>query len=752
MFTSGHMTRDVEPEIYILVDHIPIHSAPCECGSCEQQFIRKELQNKTLYMYEAVVPAVDAKSLLSRYTTQINTDRAYLADRCDRFGDTILSRWRKKSYNKRETLILQADSTIEKEAWFRLRIDGVGMLWQDVRKQHRNQWLLPYMSTEIMKSNPSVLLGLIYNRVRYSPEEWAPFDSDLIREGFSSGQLGLEYCGHYGVLMHGVEYGKLVPWNKEAAERWDIIGYPRARLIVEAQALMFSRLRSIVDLILDRVNTLDSMRASDKWQQTMRAGSKQSGRVELWSDYINQPFSRPPQFDVDYYCSVAKARMQAAEDHLWLLQTDLSYTRRFIKLMAVGEAYTTGWKHELIAQDMHLCMEEYMLWQELNEAWSCVRDHYRRFRDNIYPGQPLPHRLEPNLALLELALLRNMEKRVRHLSAHVPQRPGFQHLYKITMNTDETGLSRGRIDRACQTPTNVLYYADPLDWIVGQLRCHPDEEHRFDHAELFARPEAHLAEANAEERGRFDETIYEKMSSFAALHEMLSAVRLHRPAFNFRDEKGLHDLLKLNSTAFTRRLVPDGAPIRAYPFPSKYLKIFDQTAPASGKKTEEWLERRTAERRALGTFWNQARETLRLELQSKLAIGERAPKPKTRPSEPVNHQASIVEPLTSKEVLKSQIPTTTRALDLVKKMYPITAGEATANVDWDLFVHSMADLNFNARNVGGSAVAFDHAASGRKIIFHRPHPVSKIDSVMLQSMGKRLSKHFGWNRDIFVEA
>lgn len=111
-----------------------------------------------------------------------------------------------------------------------------------------------------------------------------------------------------------------------------------------------------------------------------------------------------------------------------------------------------------------------------------------------------------------------------------------------------------------------------------------------------------------------------------------------------------------------------------------------------------------------------------------------------------------MEPLTSKEIMESQIPTTTRTLDLVKKMYPITAGEATANVDWDLFVHSMADLNFAARNVGGSAVAFDHAASGRKIIFHRPHPVSKIDSVMLQSMGKRLSKHFGWNRDIFVEA
>lgn len=61
----------------------------------------------------------------------------------------------------------------------------------------------------------------------------------------------------------------------------------------------------------------------------------------------------------------------------------------------------------------------------------------------------------------------------------------------------------------------------------------------------------------------------------------------------------------------------------------------------------------------------------------------------------------------------------------------------------------MNDPNFNARNVGGSAVAFEHP-SKKKIIFHRPHPVAKIDSVMLQSMGKRLEKHFGWSRETFV--
>jgi hypothetical protein len=187
-----------------------------------------------------------------------------------------------------------------------------------------------------MKANPSVLLGLLHHRVYHSPEEWAPFDNHQFIQSWAHGRFNLEYCGKYCVVMHGVNYGKLVPWNKEAAERWDIVSYPRVLLIVEAQALMFSRLRAIVDLILEGVDH-SITDASDKWQELVRAGSKQSNNIELWSDYVNRPFSTPPKFDVDHYCSIAESRMQAAQDHLRLLQTDPSYFRRFVKVSAIGE-------------------------------------------------------------------------------------------------------------------------------------------------------------------------------------------------------------------------------------------------------------------------------------------------------------------------------------------------------------------------------------------------------------------------------
>lgn len=55
-------------------------------------------------------------------------------------------------------------------------------------------------------------------------------------------------------------------------------------------------------------------------------------------------------------------------------------------------------------------------------------------------------------------------------------------------------------------------------------------------------------------------------------------------------------------------------------------------------------------------------------------------------------------------------------------------------VYWDNFVDALSDVGFAARNSSGSAVIFENESlgeeghSGGKIVFHKPHPVSKIES------------------------
>jgi hypothetical protein len=133
------------------------------------------------------------------------------------------------------------------------------------------------------------------------------------------------------------------------------------------------------------------------------------------------------------------------------------------------------------------------------------------------------------------------------------------------------------------------------------------------------------------------------------------------------------------------------------------------------------------------------------------------PKIKTRPAE--QPELMEIENGVDDATLSSplQIPLRKRAYDVFTLMFPSTAGEASKGVDWNIFVHTMSDVGFTARNGGGSAVVFEAVSSmegggegGGKIVFHKPHPVAKIDPVMLHSMGKRMTKWFGWQRETFV--
>ena len=91
-------------------------------------------------------------------------------------------------------------------------------------------------------------------------------------------------------------------------------------------------------------------------------------------------------------------------------------------------------------------------------------------------------------------------------------------------------------------------------------------------------------------------------------------------------------------------------------------------------------------------------------------------------------------------------------MDMISYMLPAT-GSVTPpakTIDWDSFVSAMTDVGFSARHGGGSAVIFEaEDAQKGKFVFHKPHPVAKIDPIMLRSVGKRMNKWFGWIRNAF---
>jgi len=790
----------------------PICPPPCECVDCQNQFYMTEEQKQDRFSYKTQISDVEAREILKDYISRIRNDREFLQKQCVVYGDKILSRWRKKSRQQRAACLLHAEPDLYPQQWFIPRYTNTSPEWKDARK-YRKSFLLPYLNVELLKTNPAVFFGLLHNRTLYPPEDWVSFDNKELTLGWAMGYFDLEFCGHC-VVMHGARYGELAPWEPKAAHRSDIIGFPRARLIIEAQACLLGFLRRVVDQILPSASPEQPV-SSSKWVEMTKMGFKKGGDLAFWSQYTYQPFSAPPVFNIDTLLSQAKARLDAKGDHLWLLETEPTYMRRHIQLILQGEIIKSSERrvtYPMILGEFCYDVEAYWFWQWVYDEFQNARICSLRYRDHIHAGEALPQKYDKALGALELLLVNAMHSRSLHLEAIIPQRPGFRHLWEFK-NIDPTGQIR--VVRKSTTDVTDLFYEDPLEWCLIQLQGAPDAQTRFDHAMLFNFLDEHLSSCSAKDRARLDPIIFEKLSDYAAIHELLVSVRLHRPQNTNRD---LDDVFENDDRKVWRHrnkhpklTGPD------YLVLAELLEEFAEIPLPKGRKDRGWLQRFDSIHRALQKFWEGMRQRYQAslerdgrsfdEIQSDLdilslctssiylegiqaeresvmasitnieeSIENTSPqihyspnesqkavrrqnvvakvKVKTRGTDPIALTAlpEAKQELPPKEV-NPIVLVKARTFEILNAMFPAPNEETAKSIDWNAFVQAMGDVGFLAWNGGGSAVIFEKSSDsgqGGRIIFHKPHPVEKIDPIMFRSMGKRMTKWFGWHRDLFV--
>lgn len=104
-------------------------------------------------------------------------------------------------------------------------------------------------------------------------------------------------------------------------------------------------------------------------------------------------------------------------------------------------------------------------------------------------------------------------------------------------------------------------------------------------------------------------------------------------------------------------------------------------------------------------------------------------------------------------IILDPIPVSRRNFDEVfGAMFPTDKVEAKRSVDWNTFLRAMKAVGCALHNgSGGSEVLFKHEKFG-KIVFHKPHPESKIDPIKLHAWGHRLARRFQWSRARFAVA
>ena len=809
--------------------------APCQCLECCQQY-RNEAALKVKHMtYFFLAEVENAQKLLDEQVATIRANQAFLRRVLLNHGNAISNRWRKASQSKRASAIHSALPDIQVEKWAMFKyFYGPSVLLNEALL--RKSCLLPYLNLDDLRSDPFKFLSLLHARSKHDLDDWIAFDVDQTRMAWENGWVAVKHCDH-AVTMFGAEYGRLVPWDLDQAHRWDIIGFPRAHLVIEAQFILLKLLRDVVEGLLRNVQKESG---SDKWIELVECDFRRSSESETWTPLSNRAFTAPPMLNADSLFEIAISRFKMAQDHVWLLQTDAYYMRNEARYVLDTQVAKTVREKAGRSEYMNFVANRMVLrafgridrWDMVVKECQNFKAVSQKFCSAIQHGQALPFEYQMAIRLLELLLINVLLAQTRELEVLLPSLRGFEKCYaKVAISRLGGEITANVIPRTI----GEWYKEDPLFWGLQLLTADPRSP--FDPAMLFGFLDEVMGEKHLDiDRSRGDQQLMDKLSDLGATWELLIAVRSQRPRGqeNFTD-KNLSQCQESFSRVWIRHSkIPDHC---KQGLTSEHVSIlkagfllqkFESLPLPSGKKDIVWQQRSDAVHARLTAFWTRARqwyeiyfleqgyseeqikqflglvsfdiapEHLRaIEEQKKTILAGPKPKPKPLTTEDApaqsywsptadegsgahlvrrpkvkqkrreneetkgkfevqSEQVEDFHPISSAESDNAStftIPVSPETLQIFNDMFP-TSNEDVEKpkkkglLDWRRFVGAMTGAGFSASSSGGSAVTFANAHG--KIIFHRPHPVAKIDPSMLAWFGKRLNKWFGLDRGNFV--
>lgn len=113
--------------------------------------------------------------------------------------------------------------------------------------------------------------------------------------------------------MYGANYGQVVPWDKNQDHSWVTIGYPRAQLVLESQALTLKFVRKTVRRLLEGVE-LQSLFI--RWDQIVQNEFRIAGDQDTRGMLSNRSFLWPPKIDEMHLLALCESRLSLAQDEL----------------------------------------------------------------------------------------------------------------------------------------------------------------------------------------------------------------------------------------------------------------------------------------------------------------------------------------------------------------------------------------------------------------------------------------------------
>ncbi|KAK4545913.1 hypothetical protein LTR36_002477 [Oleoguttula mirabilis] len=724
-----------------------------DCALCYQHFRPVEDQQKECFKYAGHLSDLQADRLIQEVLQQSTYNLEYVKAKLETHGDLILTRWTKKSKDKRAAILSSAAPNVfgdwppppqvKTSAEYAQPIEGpytTENITQWVKPRSSVCSFAPWLELQGFMEDRMQLLSLLHVRTQYSPSAWAGFDIRGTSVAFTAGLIPVLFNAKC-VRMFSDRYGEMTEWSGALTHSWAYAGFPRAYLTLEAQSVIMGTLHALVDSIVADAEP----GGNAKWVALVQSGFRGSGCEALWGAYTNQAFAPPVLFDPEVMLRKAKARLDLVLDEFWLMQTEPAYMHHVIRHAsgsivcdeASGVNSTVRWNHIAMSL-MAEAVNRLTTWRLIVTECQSTSDLFKKHETHIGPGKPLPR--EVNTAVVSLGTIVNLRlKRQNYIfDKLLPSMRSFRDRFTAYQG----GGTLRHHERQNMDPSNKC---DRLYWNIDLSHGALQSNNLNGASIIFQMLEREmLDDVPARLVEKLDKRLYDQLSDIATtdelrcmwLYSQLDVSKADDGAIDayYRQIYGDQPARKVGNAVLDRRCEERIG---------RLLRLFGESSwPKGGRKDLDWLDKATASRKCS----DETAPVRRKRTKAKAArdVGGDSTMSEADIQKLNLSESEEVEP----EVVLSSIPVRQDSLAVFHRMYPTDATSAQGSVRWTQFVQAMADAGFVATEANGSAVNFTNGNGS--IAFHKPHPEPTVEPITLHSWAKCMRRRFEWTRERFV--
>lgn len=587
------------------------------CYRCRESFYTVEEQQSARRQYMNSCDRNEAQQWLD---TEIQTARQHLQrvrERLHTHGDVILSRWKKKNYQRRAILLSAASRDLLGE-W---PVDPQ-LMSEHARRDpwglaERHHGLAIWLRLDSIAEDYMKFLSLLHVRCQYDLSLWSTFDTTESRLSWGPIHNRHSHC-NASVIMHGNEYGKLVDFEVDAAHSGATVGFPRATVTVTAQSMIAKMLSRGIDLIIGDAAPSGSTRWNDLMSGDMQNNEQ---AVRVWSPYHDQPYTTPPKFEIGVLVDKVQSHLNLIVDEIELMQTSPEHFRQ--RVMADKASV---WNRHLAAKNeddqwafiayINMCslQTSIILWQrvlaeckhlqaKLSQAGSSMKPGSRLSKDADAAMRAFGHGFKDwyswNSAQISHALLSMGDVR-KHTLTNL-MRPTYPFGQPIDPETKLDPSKQGhRIFKTARVMQREMFVR-----VQEEMPCSMEFYVRKLKSELDQIPYSRAMDFCLSDTALLDE-----LRLSWCWHQMI----------NYHDPPGTSTTRV--DLSITNLMPADFASLKNGVFKSsleaihdrqrgRLLRKFYETSMPRGRKNHTWLEKMTKVRDYLKQFWENEREMFR---------------------------------------------------------------------------------------------------------------------------------------------